>query len=294
MSETVRTSDWGEAAKATTAMAVPFEQQLTRNLDHAMNEASQLFEGKGKVYETFDRITRKLDELGLEYAVCGGLALFAHGFRRFTEDVDILVTADGLRKLHEKLDGLGFVRPFAQSKNLRDVTTGVRIEFLIAGQFPGDGKPKAIAFPTPAQAAELIDGRRILSLNKLIELKLASGLTGAGREKDFGDVSSLIQRLGLPLAYAESLHPDVREKYQSIWRSANAPIRYVLAWPHGSDPAALSTMLNAGVEADQAKSTAAYQYLITTDAALAQRYQMVPEEEFYYESGSEGPTSNKD
>ena len=288
MSETVKSSDWGEASQAATAVA-PFEQQLSRDLDHAMNEASQLFEGKGKVYETFDRITRKLDELGVEYAVCGGLALFAYGFRRFTEDVDVLVTADGLRTLHEKLDGLGFVRPFAQSKNLRDVNTGVRIEFLIAGQFPGDGKPKAISFPDPAQVAELIGGRRILSLNKLIELKLASGLTGAGREKDFGDVSSLIQKVGLPLAYADSLHPDVREKFQSIWRSANAPSRYVLAWPHGSDPAKLSAMLNAGVETEQAKTTAAYQYLITTDAGLAQRYQMVPEEEFYYEPGSEGP-----
>lgn len=269
---------------ATTAVAAPFEQQLARNLDDAMSEASLLFEGKGKVYETFNRITRKLDELGVDYAVCGGLALFAHGFRRFTEDVDILVTADGLQIVHERLDGLGFVRPFAQSKNLRDVQTGVRIEFLIAGQFPGDGKPKAIAFPDPAEAGQRIDGRRILTLGKLVELKLASGMTGAGREKDFGDVSSLIQGLHLPLEFAESLHADVQAKYRSLWQSASTARRYVLAWLIAGDPQELAARLAAGVEVDPSRSTDAYQYLVTTDAALAERYEMVPEEEFYYEA----------
>ena len=62
-------------------------------------------------------------------------------------DVDILVTREGLSVIHAKLDGLGYVPPFSGSKNLRDAEHGVRIEFLIAGEFPGDGKPKPVAFP---------------------------------------------------------------------------------------------------------------------------------------------------
>ena len=69
--------------------------------------------------------------------------------------------------------------PFTGSKNLRDAEHGVRVEFLIAGEFPGDGKPKAVAFPEPTEAGILIDGIRFLSLPKLVELKLASGMTEA-------------------------------------------------------------------------------------------------------------------
>ena len=39
------------------------------------------------------RISRRLDELGIPFVVVGGIAMFHHGFRRFTEDVDLLVTA---------------------------------------------------------------------------------------------------------------------------------------------------------------------------------------------------------
>lgn len=78
----------------------------------------------------------------MEYAVCGGVALNAHDFRRFTEVVDILVTRESLKVIHDRLDGLGYVPPFRGSKNLRDVEQGVRIEFLLSGDYPGDGKPK--------------------------------------------------------------------------------------------------------------------------------------------------------
>jgi hypothetical protein len=36
-------------------------------------------------------LARYLDEQGVEYALVGGYALAAHGFNRFTEDIDILV-----------------------------------------------------------------------------------------------------------------------------------------------------------------------------------------------------------
>ena len=62
-------------------------------------------------------------------------------FERFTHDVDILVTRDGLNAIHAKLEGLGYVPPFSGSKNLRDAEHGVRIEFLIAGEFPGTASP---------------------------------------------------------------------------------------------------------------------------------------------------------
>ncbi len=175
------------------------------------------FEEASAVHQTLRRITRRLEELGVPYAVAGGMALFLHGFRRFTEDVDILVGKDGLRLIHERLEGRGYVAPFSGSKNLRDADTGVRIEFLVAGDYPGGGKPKPVAFPDPADVQIEKEGIRYLTLSKLIELKLASGQTNPLRLKDIADVQELIRLLQLPAAFADQLDPFVRPKFLELW-----------------------------------------------------------------------------
>jgi Nucleotidyl transferase AbiEii toxin, Type IV TA system len=42
-------------------------------------------------WEDVKTLARLLDEAGVEYALVGGYALAAHGYNRFTEDVDLLV-----------------------------------------------------------------------------------------------------------------------------------------------------------------------------------------------------------
>jgi hypothetical protein len=184
------------------------------------------FEGKSEVQKTLRRIAKRLDDLGVPYAVAGGMALFAHGYERFTTDVDILVTRDGLKTIHERLEGLGYVPPFNGSKNLRDTDNGVRIEFLIAGDFPGDGKPKPVAFPDPAHSATEKAGIHYLSLPAFIELKLASGMTGGmHRMKDFVDVIAILKAANLPRDFAQQLNPYVREKFLELWDGTEEPAR---------------------------------------------------------------------
>jgi hypothetical protein len=173
------------------------------------------------VFHTLRAITRKLHELGIPHAVAGGMALVAHGYERTTVDVDVLVTAEGLSKIHQELEGLGYVRLFPNSKNLRDSNTKVRVEFLIAGQFPGDGKPKPVAFPDPSSAAAEIDGIAYLQLPRLIELKLASGMSAPHRLKDIADVQELIAVLGLPRNFADQLNPYVRDKFIELWTAVD-------------------------------------------------------------------------
>jgi hypothetical protein len=197
---------------------IAYERQLDQNLRHALQEGSMHFENASAVHVSLRKIVQRLEELGVPYAVAGAMALFFHGFRRFTEDVDILVTPDGLRLIHERLEGLGYLPPFAGSKQLRDAETGVRIEFLITGEFPGDGKPKPIAFPDPAAVRTEKDGVAVLSLPSLIELKLASGLTNPLRLKDIVDVQELIQTLNLPADLADQLNPFVQGKYRELWQ----------------------------------------------------------------------------
>jgi hypothetical protein len=197
-----------------------YEERLNRDGGYALAEGSRYFEGGGAVQESPRKITRTLNELDVEYAVAGGMALFLHGFRRFTEDVDILVTADGLATLHAALEDRGYRPPFAGSKNPRDTETGVRVEFLVAGQFPGDGRPKPVSFPDPSAVAIEREGVRLLNLPTLIELKLASGISSAARLKDLADVQELIKILGLPADLADALNPYVRDAYRDLWSAA--------------------------------------------------------------------------
>jgi hypothetical protein len=95
---------------------------------------------------------------------------------------------------------------------------------VTTGEYPGDGLPKPVAFPDPATpgVTEEIGDLRVLTLEKLIELKLASGMTAPHRLRDLADVQDLITRLRLPLALADQLHPWVQATYQDLWEKAQA------------------------------------------------------------------------
>jgi hypothetical protein len=196
--------------------------QTQGRVTKTLAEADRFFMKDGAVHRTLREVTRKFDELKIPYAVVGGMALNAHGFERFTVDVDILVTRDSNQIIHEKLDGLGYVPPFPGSRNLRDTQTGTRIEFLITGEFPGDGKPKPISFPDPAAVAVDIEGIRYLRLETLIELKLASGMTNPARLKDISDIQELIKLTRPPRELADRLHEFVRAKFLELWDSVQA------------------------------------------------------------------------
>jgi hypothetical protein len=204
------------------AARLDYDQIARRGGNAALEQIGQFFMGVDDVHVALRKIAAKLETLGIPYAVAGGMALNAHGYRRTTSDVDILVTSEGLKRIHESLEGHGYVRPFAGSKNLKDTDTTVRIEFLVAGQFPGDGKPKPVAFPDPAAVATEIDGIRYVGLPTLIELKLASGMTNPGRLKDLGDVQDLIRLLALARDFSLKLHPFVRGKFEELWDAVTA------------------------------------------------------------------------
>jgi hypothetical protein len=201
-----------------------YEDRLDADTEWALSEGSRHFDEKSAVHDTLREIALRLDSLQISYAIVGGMALFLHGFRRFTEDVHVLVTAEGLRSIHQNLIGLGYVPLFQGSKNLRDATRGVRIEFLVAGGYPGDGKPKPVAFPDPADNAVAIHGIRCLSLEKIVELKLASGISNSGRLRDLADVQELIRHLALPIETADRLDPSVRDKFVELWKGVRGDL----------------------------------------------------------------------
>jgi hypothetical protein len=199
-------------------------EQLTIEREAAfwagVENARRFFMGEADVHRALERLARVLDDKGIPYAIIGALALNEWGYRRVTVDVDVLLTREGLQALKEAVLGRGYLEKFPGSRGLRDTEAGVTVDVVLAGDYPGDGKPKAVAFPDPAQAA--VRGRRValLPLATLIELKLASGMSAPHRLKDLADVLELIRVLSLPLDQADALDASVREKYRELWQAA--------------------------------------------------------------------------
>lgn len=193
-----------------------YEETTRRGGSAAIREASRFFTQTDAVYNSLQSITERLASLNVPHAVVGGMALVAHGYRSTVDDVEILVRPDGLETIHESLVGAGYRPLFEKSRNLRDTKTGVRIEFIVTGQYPGDGKPKPVAFPDPAKVAVEIDNVQYAALPTLIELKLASGMTNPGRLRDLADVQELIRALQLPDDFTQQLDPYVRSKYVEL------------------------------------------------------------------------------
>jgi hypothetical protein len=148
------------------------------------------------------------------------MALNLLGYTRETVDVDILLTPQGLERFRDRLVGKGYVPAFAGAlKSFRDVQTQVKVEVLTTGEYPGDGKPKPVVFPDPAAASIERDSYRVITLEKLIELKLASGMTAPHRLRDLADVQDLISALDLPIALGGQLDESVRGEYQKLWET---------------------------------------------------------------------------
>jgi hypothetical protein len=180
-------------------------------------EGQRYFMGEGRLNNALSHLVADLKEHQIDYVVIGAVALMAYGYPRFTEDIDLILDASELDRFHRELVGLGYVPAFPGArKRLRSTRDGTPIEVITAGGYPGDGKPKPVSFPNPADASIEIDGVKFPTLEKLVELKLASGMSAPDRLKDLADVQELIKIRGLSDGFAETLNPYVREKYLEL------------------------------------------------------------------------------
>ena len=200
----------------------------SRNLDSGaetaffagVEQAELFFMGQSSVHQALDRLVRLLEEDGIPYAIIGAMALNEHGYRRVTEDVDLLLTRDGLEVFKRNHLGRGYREKFPGSKGLRDTENNTPIDVVLSGEYPGDGKPKSVVFPDPELEARRGKRVRLLPLHRLVELKLASGMTAPHRLRDLADVIELIREQGLDSGFADHLDPMVQDKYLELWRDA--------------------------------------------------------------------------
>jgi hypothetical protein len=131
-----------------------------------------------------------LDAAGVDYALCGGVALAIHGAPRATQDIDLLVRPEAIELLRKTAHACGFT---FESLPM-DFSSGItvrRFTKLIEGQpFMLDALlvgPSTERVWQDRQTAEVDGGTlRVVSREGLVSLKLA-----AGRPQDLVDVQRL-------------------------------------------------------------------------------------------------------
>jgi len=201
----------------------PDFQQILESPSATYDEGLRFFKGEGLMNQTLKQLARDLESRGIGYAVIGAVALNQHGYRRFTSDIDLLLSKEGLARFNAELVGRGYRPAFpGATRKFRATEENVPIEIITSGEFPGDGKPKAIVFPEPSSVSVDIGGVQTVRLETLVELKLASGMTGLGRRKDLADVQELIRVVHLDAAFGERLDESVRPMYLELWSELEA------------------------------------------------------------------------
>lgn len=137
-------------------------------------------------------ITSAFEKNGIEYAVCGGLAMAIHGFARATMDIDLLIHPESLEKAYQIAVAKGF-----DIKGLDMSFKERAVEIRRVSKIDDDGEVLSLdlLLVTP-QVDDVWETREqvILSENQLFVVSkqgLIKMKTLAGRPQDLADIERL-------------------------------------------------------------------------------------------------------
>jgi hypothetical protein len=136
-----------------------------------LKEISMFFQKRSPQHQTMRRLAKRLKKAGISYAVMGGMAVNAHGAERTTKDVDILLTFEGLEQFRRDFVGETYEQVAGRPRRFMERQSGITIDCLVAGRYPGSGKPGPVAFSDPAEEIENI---RVVSLSQLDPAQIGS------------------------------------------------------------------------------------------------------------------------
>ena len=71
--------------------------------------------GDADVQRAAKRLAAALGEMNIPYAICGALAVTAHGHARLTQDVDVLLTVEGLERFKKRGPRSSLIRKWSAS-----------------------------------------------------------------------------------------------------------------------------------------------------------------------------------
>jgi hypothetical protein len=141
--------------------------------------------------------------------VVGGVAVFLHGYRRTTEDVNLFAAEP--TQVRDRLREAGAIW---NAKRREFSCDGVPIH-LVTSEQTG----------SPPEHVSLIQGVPVVGLPDLIRFKLHSGLKNLNRAKDLADVVELIRRVPLDKRFAAKLPRNQRAAFKRIVDSVHGDSR---------------------------------------------------------------------
>lgn len=171
--------------------------------------------GNADLWLTASACHRALARAEVPHAICGGVAVCLHGYQRNTVDIDLVVRSEDIDSVRSALGEEGLHWDEAR-KEFR-AENGVVAQFLVAGERAGKGQAATIPDPFDPKSLVEIEGLPVVSLAKLIEMKLASGTGDLRRtHKDFADVVELIALHQLDGSFARFLEKSLRKTYRTL------------------------------------------------------------------------------
>lgn len=188
-----------------------------------MNTSQKVYTmlGNESLWDVAARCHELLTDAGIAYSVCGGVAVCLHGYQRNTTDLDLVIRSNDSETVRELMTKAGFMWD-AERVEFR-TPNGIAIQFLIAGQKAGKGTEVLVSEPIGDLNVESIEGLIVVRLSRLIEMKIACGMSNLRRtHKDFADVVELISIRNLDGAFARFLHKTLRPTFRELVRNAKA------------------------------------------------------------------------
>jgi hypothetical protein len=188
-----------------------------RSIGLCMNTAAQTYAmlGNQTLWDAAQQCHEALRQAQIAHAVVGGVAVCLHGYQRNTVDLDLLVRRNDSAQIRQALDKSDFDWR-AETSEFRS-PGGIPVHLLMAGDRVGDDSE--LSLPDPGDPASIVEleGLPVLTLQRLIESKIACGLGDLRRtHKDFADVVELIARHGLSRGDARRLHKSVRKTFSEL------------------------------------------------------------------------------
>lgn len=130
------------------------------------------------ILEELSRITARLDEEGIDYALCGGLAMAVYAMPRSTLDIDLMIESDSLTRVKQAMHDLGYTLS-ARPMEFHDGAVEIH-RLCKVGSQAGDDMVLDLILVTPAtraawrsrQPVDWQEGRlKVVSPRGLIQLK---------------------------------------------------------------------------------------------------------------------------
>ena len=143
------------------------------------------------IYAEFVAVVRAFDDAGIEYALCGALALAVHGAPRATKDIDLIARKEDEARIHEVVAKIGFTHA---ALPMRLAGSGIEVQRFTK---LAEGRPLLldVLWLCPSLQTIWEDRERVpwaagtlsvVSREGLVTLKLT-----AGRAQDLVDIQSL-------------------------------------------------------------------------------------------------------